>query len=101
IIRVADRPAAANPCWSGLQPDPGSSFAPYRIYNIGNNQPVELLYFIDTLEKSIGKTAVKNLLPLQPADLDNLMHDTGFKPATSIEEGVSRFVAWYRGYYKC
>jgi len=106
IIRVADRPAAANPCWSGLQPDPGSSFAPYRIYNIGNNQPVELLYFIETLEKSIGKTAVKNLLPLQPGDvpvtfanLDNLMHDTGFRPATSIEEGVSRFVAWYRGYY--
>jgi len=106
VVRVADRPPAPNLSWSGLQPDPGSSFAPYRIYNIGNNQPVELLYFIETLEKCLGKAAVKNLLPLQPgdvpatfADIDTLMADTGFKPATSIEEGVSRFVAWYRGYY--
>jgi UDP-glucuronate 4-epimerase len=106
IVRVADRTAAPNQAWSGLKPDPGTSFAPYRIYNIGNNQPVELLYFIETIEKHLGKAAVKNLLPLQAgdvpatfADVDNLMADTGFKPATTIEEGVRRFVEWYREYY--
>ncbi len=107
IVRVADRTAVVNPDWSGIQPDPGSSFAPWKVYNIGNNQPVELLCFIETLEKSLGKNALKNLLPLQDgdvpetcADLDDLMRDTGFKPATPIEEGVSRFVSWYREYYQ-
>ena len=107
VVRVADRTAGANRSWSGTQPDPGSSFAPWKVYNIGNNQPVELLCFIETLEKSLGKNALKNLLPLQDgdvpetcADLDDLMRDTGFKPATPIEEGVSRFVSWYREYYR-
>lgn len=106
VIRVADRPAAANQGWQGSAPDPGTSFAPWRVYNIGNNQPVELLYFIETLERCLGKTAAKNLLPLQAgdvpatfADVDALMADTGFKPATPIEEGIKRFVQWYREYY--
>lgn len=108
IIRVADRTAAPNPSWNGATPDPGTSFAPYRIYNIGNNQPVELMQFIETLERHLGKTAEKNLLPLQAgdvpatfADVDDLMADTGFKPATTIEEGIGRFVEWYREYYQC
>jgi UDP-glucuronate 4-epimerase len=108
VIRVADHTAIANPVWSGQSPDPGTSFAPYRIYNIGNNQPVELLHFIETIEKCLGKSAIKNLLPLQAgdvlatyADVDDLMADTGFKPATPIEEGIRRFVEWYRGYYGC
>jgi UDP-glucuronate 4-epimerase len=106
IIRVTDCTSVPNRNWSGQAPDPGTSFAPWRVYNIGNNQPVELLYFIETLEKFLGKTAVKNLLPMQPgdvpatfADVDDLMNDTGFKPATSIEDGIARFVAWYRNYY--
>lgn len=107
IIRVADRPARANQEWSGAQPDPGTSCAPWKVYNIGNNQPVELLHFIKTIENCLGVEAIKNLLPLQAgdvlatfADLDDLMRDTGFKPATPIEEGLGRFVAWYREYYK-
>lgn len=107
IIRVIDRTAVASPAWNSQDPDPGTSFAPYRLYNIGNNQPVELLYFIETLERCLGKTAVKNLLPLQPgdvpatfADVDSLMADTGFKPGTSIEEGIRCFVKWYREYYR-
>jgi UDP-glucuronate 4-epimerase len=107
VIRVTDRVATPNPEWSGDNPDPGTSAAPYRNYNIGNNQPVELLHLIETLEKALGRKAEKNLLPLQPgdvpatfADLDNLVRDVGFKPATSIEEGVRRFVEWYRGYYR-
>lgn len=93
--------------WNALQPDPATSFAPYRLYNIGNNQPVELLHFIETLEKKIGKKAVKNFLPLQDgdvpetfADVDDLMRDVNFKPATSIEVGLSKFVDWYFDYYK-
>lgn len=108
IVRVADRPALPNAGWSGDSPDPGTSFAPYRIYNIGNNQPVELLYFVETLERCLGKTAEKNFLPLQVgdvpatfADVDDLMRDTGFRPATSIEDGIARFVEWYRSYYNC
>ena len=106
IVRVSDRPAAANPDWSGLDPDPGSSFVPWRVYNIGNHTPVELLRYIEIIEECLGKKAVKNLLPLQPgyvpatcADVADLMHDTGFSPATPIEVGVRRFVAWYREYY--
>ena len=102
----ADRTAASNPAWTGSNPDPGTSFAPWKVYNIGNNQPVELLYFIETIEKCLGKIAVKNLMPLQAgdvpatfADVNDLMADTGFKPATPIEEGIARFVEWYRGYY--
>jgi UDP-glucuronate 4-epimerase len=106
VVRVLDRPAAPNPDWSGDAPDPGTSYAPYRVYNIGNHQPVELMAYIEALEKVLGKTAEKNLLPMQPgdvpatyADVDDLIADVGFKPETGIEEGIARFVAWYRDYY--
>ena len=106
VIRVTDRVAAPNPAWSGDAPDPGSSSTPYKIYNIGNNNPVELMRFIEVLEDALGKKAKKNLLPLQPgdvpatyADVDDLMKEVGFKPGTSVEEGIRRFVEWYRGYY--
>ena len=106
VIRTADRPATANSQWKGDSPDPGTSAAPYRIYNIGNHQPVELSHFISVLEKSIGKQARKNLCPIQPgdvpatyADVDDLIRDVGFHPRTSIEEGIPRFVAWYREYH--
>ncbi|TLM64500.1 MAG: NAD-dependent epimerase [Deltaproteobacteria bacterium] len=108
VIRVADRPARPNPQWSGADPDPGTSAAPYRVYNIGNNSPVELLHLIEVLEDALGRKAEKNFLPIQPgdvpatfADVDDLIRDVGFKPDTSIEEGVGRFVEWYRGYYQC
>lgn len=106
IVRVMDRPAAPNPEWSGQSPDPASSSAPYRLYNIGNNNPVELMHLIETLEKCLGKTAQKNMLPIQPgdvpatyADVDALIRDVDFKPATSIEEGVAKFVEWYCEYF--
>ena len=108
VIRVSDRVAAANPAWTGAEPDPGTSKAPYRLYNIGNNNPVELLHFIDVIAKALGKTAQKRLLPMQPgdvpatfADVDDLKRDVGFQPATPIDDGVRRFVAWYREYYRC
>ena len=107
VVRVADKAAEANPGWSGDLPDPGTSPAPYRIYNIGNNNPVELMRFIEVLEEALGKKAKKNLLPIQPgdvpatyADVDDLMRDVGFKPSTPIEEGIKRFVEWYKGYYR-
>ena len=106
VIRVIDNIPVANPVWNGDAPDPGTSFAPYRIYNIGNNSPVELLRFIEVLEGCLGKRAEKNLLPIQAgdvpatsADVDDLVRDVGFKPATSIEEGIRLFVEWYREYY--
>lgn len=106
IVRVLGKTPGPNPGWSRDNPDPGTSFAPYRIYNIGNNRPVKLLYFIRVLEECIGKKARMNLLPLQKgdvpetyADVDDLMTDVGFKPATSIEEGIARFVEWYKSYY--
>ncbi|MCM0082797.1 NAD-dependent epimerase [Geomonas sp. Red32] len=106
VMRVMEKIPAGNPAWSGKSPDPGTSYAPYRIYNIGNNSPVELMRFIEVLEDALGKTAQKNLLPIQPgdvpatyADVDDLMRDVGFKPSTSIEEGVGKFVKWYREYY--
>lgn len=107
VMRTLDQIAAPNSEWNGDLPDPGTSAAPYRLYNIGNNNPVELMYLIETLEKELGKKAEKNMLPLQPgdvpatyADVDALMNDVGFKPATSIEEGVKKFVQWYRGFYQ-
>jgi UDP-glucuronate 4-epimerase len=107
VVRVTDTIAQPNSAWSGIKPDPGTSQAPYRLYNIGNNQPVELLDFIAALENSIGKKADKRLLPLQPgdvpetyADVDDLMRDVGFRPATPIGVGIARFVEWYRSYYK-
>jgi UDP-glucuronate 4-epimerase len=107
ILRVMRNTPAGNPDWRGEQPDPATSFAPYRIYNIGNNQPVSLMKFIETVEQVIGKKAVKNMLPIQPgdveatyADIDDLTRDTGFRPSTSIEEGIAKFVEWYKEYYK-
>jgi UDP-glucuronate 4-epimerase len=107
VIRVADNTAVPNPQWSGAHPDPATSFAPYRVYNIGNNQPVELMHMISVLETCLGKIAEKRLLPMQAgdvpatfADVDDLTRDVGFKPSTSIEDGVSRFVQWYRAYHK-
>jgi len=106
VVRVVDKIAGPNPKWSGDAPDPATSYAPYKNYNIGNNNPVELMRFIEVLEEALGKKAKKNLLPMQPgdvpatyADVDDLMRDVGFKPATSIEDGIKRFVDWYRGYY--
>jgi UDP-glucuronate 4-epimerase len=106
IVRVAHRPAQPDPAWNGDDPDPGTSKAPYRLYNIGNHNPVGLLYFVEVLEKCLGKEAIKRLLPMQAgdvpatcADVSELARDVGFKPATSIEEGLARFVEWYRGYY--
>ena len=107
VLRTLDRPAQPDPKWSSDKPDPGGSSAPYRLYNIGNHQPVQLLRFIEVLEQTLGKKAEKNFLPLQAgdvpatyADVADLMRDTGFKPATSIETGIARFVEWYRDYYK-
>ena len=107
VIRVIDTIPASNSSWRGDQPDPGTSYAPYKLYNIGNNSPVELMRFVEALEECLGKHAEKNLLPIQPgdvpatyADVDDLTRDVGFKPATSIEEGISRFVEWYREYYR-
>lgn len=106
VVRVTDATPTANPSWNGDLPDPGTSYAPYRIYNIGNNSPVGLLYFIETLERCLGKAARKNLLPLQDgdvpatyADVDDLINDVGFKPDTTVEEGIGKFVEWYRSYY--
>jgi len=107
VVRVMGKTPVPNPGWSGKAPDPGSSLAPYKLYNIGNNQPVELMRFIEVLEQQLGRKAEKNMLPLQPgdvpatwADVDDLVRDVGFKPSTLIEEGLERFVAWYRSYYK-
>lgn len=107
VIRTLDRTAEPNRAWSGDQPDPGTSSAPARIYNIGNHQPVELLRFIEVLEQALGKKAEKRLMPIQPgdvpatyADIDDLSRDVGFKPSTPIEVGIPRFVEWYREYYK-
>ncbi|HXC66928.1 MAG TPA: NAD-dependent epimerase [Nitrospiraceae bacterium] len=107
VIRTLDHPAKPNEAWSGERPDPGTSPAPARIYNIGNHQPVELLRFIEVLEQTIGKQAKKKLLPIQPgdvpatyADIEDLSRDVGFHPATPIEVGIPRFVEWYRQFYK-
>jgi len=106
VIRVAHRIPQPNPNWSGDHPDPGTSKAPYRVYNIGNNRPVELLYLIEVLENALGRKAEKNLLPMQPgdvpetyADVDDLIRDVGYRPDTPIEEGIQRFVRWYREFY--
>lgn len=107
VVRVLDNTAQPNPAWTSDSPDSATSYAPYKIYNIGNNQPVELLDFIKAIEGALGKEARKNLLPIQPgdvpatyADVDDLIRDVGFKPATPIEEGIQKFVNWYRDYYK-
>jgi UDP-glucuronate 4-epimerase len=106
VVRTADKVATPNSDWSSDRPDPATSDAPYRIYNIGNNNPVELMHFIACIEKALGRAATKNFLPLQPGDVpktyanvDALVADVGFKPATPIEDGIARFIAWYRSYY--
>lgn len=107
VVRTCDHLASVNPNWNGAVPDPGTSSAPYRIYNIGNNQPAELMHVIGCLEKTIGKTVEKRMLPMQAgdvpatyADVDALTEAVDFKPATPIELGIERFVAWYREYYR-
>ncbi|RMG31230.1 MAG: NAD-dependent epimerase [Gammaproteobacteria bacterium] len=106
VVRVLDRIPEPNPDWSGDAPDAASSKAPYRLYNIGNHQPVELMHYIEVLEDCLGKKAEKNLLPLQPgdvpdtyADVSDLVRDIGYRPSTSVEEGVRKFVDWYRAFY--
>jgi UDP-glucuronate 4-epimerase len=106
VIRVLVRSARPDPDWHAANPDPASSTAPYRLYNIGNSRPVELLYLIEVLENALGRKAVKNLLPMQPGDVEDtcadisaLVRDVGFAPDTRIEDGVARFVAWYRDYH--
>jgi UDP-glucuronate 4-epimerase len=106
VLLSLDTVATANSQWSAEQPDSASSFAPYKLYNIGCNEPVELMHFIQTLEKALGKTAEKNLLPMQDgdveatfADIEDLVRDTGYQPTTSIEQGVEKFVDWYREFY--
>lgn len=106
VYRVMGKRPQPNPEWSGLSPDPGTSYCPYRIYNIGNNQPIELMTFIQTLENVLGKKAKIKYADLQPgdvpetyADIDDLVEDVGFKPSTSIQSGIERFVEWYKSYY--
>ncbi len=105
VVRVLDRPAAADPAWSGDRPTPARSSAPYRLYNIGNHQPVELLRIIEILEGLLGKKAKMELMPMQPgdvpatyADIEDLARDAGFRPNTPIETGIRKFVEWYRAY---
>ncbi len=107
VVRCLDTVATANPQWNSDNPDPATAKAPHRIYNIGNNSPVELLDFIATLERCLGRVAKKNLLPLQPgdvpdtyADVTALVEDVGYRPATPIKEGIEKFVSWYKEYYK-
>ncbi len=107
VVRCTDKIASANADWTGDKPDPGTSNAPYRVYNIGNNNPVHLLTFIETLENALGKKAEKNMLPLQPGDVpatyanvDDLVRDMDYKPATPLETGITNFVNWYKDYFK-
>jgi UDP-glucuronate 4-epimerase len=107
VVRSLDRVAEPNNEWDGASPDSGTSMAPYRLYNIGNNNPVQLMHYISCIEKALGKEAIKNFLPLQPgdvpetyADIDDLIRDIGYQPATKIEDGIAKFIEWYRGYYR-
>jgi UDP-glucuronate 4-epimerase len=106
VIHVLDKPAQSNPSWSGAEPDPGTSMAPWRVYNIGNNSPVELLDYIAAIEKALGKKADIDMLPLQPgdvpdtyADVSDLVEQFHYKPATPVDQGIANFVAWYRNYF--
>ncbi len=106
VVRVLERPPQADPKWNSAAPDPASSFAPFRLYNIGNNRPVELMRYIEVIEECLGRKAQKNFLPLQPgdvpetcADIDDLVRDVGYRPATPVEVGVKNFVEWFCGYY--
>jgi UDP-glucuronate 4-epimerase len=106
VVRALDRPAAPDPAWDSANPDPARSSAPFRLYNIGNSKPVELMRYIEVLENHLGRKAEKNLLPMQPgdvpdtfADVDDLIGDVGYRPSTPVEVGVVRFVEWYLQYY--
>jgi UDP-glucuronate 4-epimerase len=106
VVRLMDHPPRGNPQWSGDKPDPASSAAPWKIYNVGNNRPEELTHVVSLLEKEFGRTAAKEMLPMQPgdvsatyADVEDLARDIGFRPATKIEEGIGRFAKWYREYH--
>jgi len=107
VVRVIDNPASADPDWSGADPNPGSSSAPYKIYNIGNNNTVKLLDFIEAIEKALGVTVEKEFLPLQPGDVpatfanvNDLVEDMGYKPGTPVQEGIDNFVKWYREFFR-
>jgi UDP-glucuronate 4-epimerase len=107
VVRVIDNTAAPNPSWSGDEPDPATSYAPFKIYNIGNNNPVQLMRYIEVLEQCIGKKAKLNLLPMQDGDVpatsantESLEQAVGFRPDTTVETGIARFVEWYRQYYR-
>ncbi len=106
VIRVISRPPRANPSWDDAEPDPGSSKAPYRIYNIGNSRPIQLLDFINTIEEKLGKKAIKKMMPMQPgdvpatyADVTDLVKEIGYAPSTTLDDGIGRFVEWYLDYY--
>jgi UDP-glucuronate 4-epimerase len=106
ISRLVPHIAKPNPEWNGMTPDPATSFAPYRVYNIGNNSPVELMHFVEAIEKKLGREAIKNLMPLQEgdvpetyADVEDLIREVDFKPATTIETGIGKFIDWYVSYY--
>ena len=107
VVRLVDHAPTANPNWKGEKPDPGSSAAPWRVYNIGNNNPVELLEVVRLMEEAIGIKAKRELLPMQPgdvpatyADVDDLMREVDFRPSTPIGEGIQRFIAWFRDYHR-
>jgi UDP-glucuronate 4-epimerase len=107
VVRLMDRPPRGNPAWSGDKPDPATSSAPWKIYNIGNNRPEELLHVVSLLEKELGRPAIREMSPMQPgdvpvtyADIDDLARDVGFRPATTIEDGVARFAKWFLDYDK-
>lgn len=107
VMRVLDKIATPDPEWDSDAPDPATSNAPWRLYNIGSNNPIELMHYIETLERCLGKTAKRNFLPMQPgdvpetfADVEALVRDVGYQPATAIETGIARFVEWYRQYYR-
>ena len=107
IVRVIGLPAAPAPGWGGDRPDPATSYAPWRVFNIGNSQPVKLMRYIEVLEQCLGRKAIVELLPMQPgdvratiADVSDLEQAVGFRPRTAVEEGISKFVAWYKDYYQ-
>jgi UDP-glucuronate 4-epimerase len=107
VVRLVDRPPIPNANWSGDDPDPATSAAPYRVYNIGNNRPESVMHLVEILERCLGRKAVKQLVPMQPgdvpatyADVDDLARDIGFAPQTPLETGVERFVEWYRRFYR-
>jgi UDP-glucuronate 4-epimerase len=107
VVRLIDRPPLGNPDWSGDRPDPSTSAAPWKIYNIGNNNPEELMHVVSLLEREFGHTAIKEMLPMQPgdvpatyADIEDLARDIGFRPSTTIEDGIKRFAKWYRDHHR-